>query len=64
MNKSLSVIPSGGVLSINVAMDNGLIRITEIVLQLTGKEENDKILTQILDSLMEGMQYVHKEIKF
>ena len=41
---SIPVNPSGGVLSSNVAMANGLIRVTEIALQLMGKAEKRQII--------------------
>ncbi|MFW9880137.1 MAG: thiolase family protein [Candidatus Thorarchaeota archaeon] len=40
---SIPVNPSGGVLSSNVAMANGLIRVAEIALQLMGKAEKRQI---------------------
>jgi acetyl-CoA C-acetyltransferase len=43
MSGSIPVNPSGGVLSTNVAMANGLIRTAEIVLQLMGKAERRQI---------------------
>ena len=43
INGSIPVNPSGGVLSSNVAMANGLIRVAEIVSQLTGKAEKRQI---------------------
>jgi acetyl-CoA C-acetyltransferase len=43
INGSIPVNPSGGVLSSNVAMANGLIRVAEIASQLMGKAENRQI---------------------
>jgi len=43
MNGSIPVNPSGGVLSSNPTMANGLIRVAEIVLQLQGKAEKRQI---------------------
>jgi acetyl-CoA C-acetyltransferase len=43
MNGSVPVNPSGGVLSSNPTMANGLIRVAEIVLQLQGKAEKRQI---------------------
>ncbi len=43
INGSIPVNPSGGVLSSNVAMANGLIRVAEIVSQLMGKAEDRQI---------------------
>jgi acetyl-CoA C-acetyltransferase len=43
MSGSIPVNPSGGVLSSNVAMANGLIRVAEIASQLMGKAENRQI---------------------
>ena len=43
LNGSIPVNPSGGVLSSNVAMANGLIRVAEIALQLMGKAEKRQI---------------------
>ena len=43
MNGSIPVNPSGGVLSSNPAMANGLIRVAEIVLQLQGKADRRQI---------------------
>ncbi|MFX1417739.1 MAG: thiolase family protein [Promethearchaeota archaeon] len=43
INGSIPVNPSGGVLSSNVAMANGLIRVAEITLQLMGKAEKRQI---------------------
>jgi len=40
---SIPVNPSGGVLSSNVAMANGLVRVAEIASQLTGKAERRQI---------------------
>jgi acetyl-CoA C-acetyltransferase len=40
---NIPVNPSGGVLSTNVAMANGLIRVAEIALQLMGKAEKRQI---------------------
>jgi len=43
MNGSVPVNPSGGVLSSNPTMANGLIRVAEIVLQLQGKADKRQI---------------------
>ena len=43
MNGSIPVNPSGGVLSSNPTMANGLIRVAEIALQLQGKAEKRQI---------------------
>ena len=43
INGTIPVNPSGGVLSSNVAMANGLIRVAEITSQLMGKAENRQI---------------------
>jgi acetyl-CoA C-acetyltransferase len=43
MNGSIPVNPSGGVLSSNPTMANGLIRVAEIVLQLQGKADKRQI---------------------
>jgi len=43
INGSIPVNPSGGVLSSNVAMANGLIRVAEVALQIMGKAENRQI---------------------
>jgi len=43
INGSIPVNPSGGVLSSNVAMANGLIRVAEITSQLMGKAESRQI---------------------
>ena len=43
MNGAIPVNPSGGVLSSNVAMANGLIRVAEIAEQLMGKAEKRQI---------------------
>ncbi|MBD3214505.1 MAG: thiolase family protein [Candidatus Lokiarchaeota archaeon] len=43
MNGSIPVNPSGGVLSSNPTMANGLIRVAEIALQLMGKAEERQI---------------------
>ncbi len=43
MDGSIPVNPSGGVLSSNVAMANGLVRVAEIALQLMGKAEKKQI---------------------
>ena len=43
MSGNIPVNPSGGILSTNVAMANGLIRIAEIALQLMGKAEKRQV---------------------
>jgi acetyl-CoA C-acetyltransferase len=43
MDGSIPVNPSGGVLSSNPTMANGLIRVAEIALQLMGKAEKRQI---------------------
>lgn len=43
INGSIPVNPSGGVLSSNVTMSNGLIRVAEIALQLMGKADKRQI---------------------
>ncbi|MHA1488721.1 MAG: thiolase family protein [Promethearchaeota archaeon] len=44
MNGSIPVNPSGGVLSSNPTMANGLIRVAEVALQLMGKADKRQIL--------------------
>ena len=43
MNGNIPVNPSGGVLSSNPTMANGLIRVAEIALQLMGKADKRQI---------------------
>ncbi|MFX1389550.1 MAG: thiolase family protein [Promethearchaeota archaeon] len=52
MNGSIPVNPSGGVLSSNVAMANGLIRVAEIATQLMVKAENRQV-----DDAKKGLAY-------
>ncbi|MFX1302713.1 MAG: thiolase family protein [Promethearchaeota archaeon] len=54
MEGSIPVNPSGGVLSSNVAMANGLIRAAEIFLQLTGKASKRQV-TGAKTGLVYGM---------
>ncbi len=54
INGSIPVNPSGGVLSSNVAMANGLIRVAEIASQLMGKAE-DRQITDAKTGLVYGM---------
>jgi acetyl-CoA C-acetyltransferase len=43
MDGEIPVNPSGGVLSSNIAMGNGLVRVAEIALQLMGKAEKHQV---------------------
>ena len=54
MSGDIPVNPSGGVLSSNIAMGNGLVRVTEIALQLMGNAGKRQI-TNAETGLVYGM---------